>query len=330
MKRELTSEPDFIDCLPESNAEPSDAVNQDGFAIENLPGLFEAQAAIQFLIEPELPFGSVVAFTGDSASGKSTLATALARDAIIRDYPVLVLDRDNPPSILRDRGERLGLSDGPLLRVWHGGLSHEVPELSSPIVYQWVASCVPQPLVIVDSVIAFYKGDENSSADMRRFMAGPRRLAHLGACVILIHHDGKSETARYFRGSSDFKAAIDQGFHVANSSADSSRKLDRLHLRCFKSRYGFSGDLWYRYAGGCMVREDRPEVSERTLADQFRALLEQHPAISKKEFEDLATKEGLGRNRARAFLANGVQCQRIDFKQTGRNRQSYTLKCSPE
>ena len=103
-------------------------------------------------------------------------------------------------------------------------------------------------MIVIDTLVGFFEGaDENDAAAMRSFRDRElRRLADHGATIILIHHDGKSETARDFRGSSDFKAAVDQAFHVSNIGPDG--KLDRLTLRVFKSRFGYSGSLVYFYA----------------------------------------------------------------------------------
>jgi len=122
--------------------------------------------------------------------------------------------------------------------------------------------------------------------------------------VIVIHHDGKAEKARDFRGSSDFKASFDQAFHVSNMGSDS--KLDRIKLRCFKSRYGLTDCLIYLYDEGRIVRDDRRDAPARSVADQLTDLLRQHPGIATKKFGDLAVKLGLGRNQARDFLSNSV------------------------
>ncbi len=81
----------------------------------DLPSVRDCGAAeIEYLREPELPRGAVVALTGDSGSGKSTLVTAWARDVVV---PVLFLDRENPVSVFIDRLDRLGFEDCPRLRV---------------------------------------------------------------------------------------------------------------------------------------------------------------------------------------------------------------------
>ena len=138
---------------------------------------------------------------------------------------------------------------------------------------------------------------------MRSFMNGARHLADLGATVIVIHHDGKADSARDFRGSSDWKASVDQAFHVTNVTSDG--KLDRLNLRCYKSRYGFSGSLVYQYAGGRFVRDERADAPARTAADQLTDLLRQNPGLTLTAFEALAIKAGIPRSRTRNFLLGG-------------------------
>lgn len=290
--------------------------------IEDLPPVGESSEPIIYIREPEIAQGSVNGLTGDSGSGKSTLATAFVRDAIEKGVPCLILDRETPKPLAIDRKNRLGLADGPLLRWW-GGWVGDVPGPSSQIVLDWVSACAVKPLIVVDSAIAFIEGNENDAAVMRGFMHSARRLADLGAAVIVIHHDGKADSARDFRGSSDFKAAVDQAFHVSNLSQDG--KLDRLTLRCFKSRYGFTGSIIYHYADGFFVRDRRADAPAINSADQLTALLRQNPGIGTRQFEDEAAKQSIGRQRARDFLSNGVLSGVIRREDAGRNRFRHYL-----
>src|SRR5260370_24861246 len=73
--------------------------------------------SVRYLIEPELPEGAVVALTGDSESGKSSLATAWARELSARGSQALVLDRDNPLQVIRDRFDRLHIVEN-TIHVW--------------------------------------------------------------------------------------------------------------------------------------------------------------------------------------------------------------------
>lgn len=178
----------------------------------------------------------------------------------------------------------------------------------APAVAEWLKTCGSSPLIIVDSLSAFHGGDQNSAGEMRTFMDRCRQIANLGATVVIVHHDGKSETAKDYRGSSDFKAAIDCGFHVTNFGNDGL--LDKMVMRPFKMRMGSCGELVYFYAGGKFIRGDAAETRE-TVGEQLTALLRLNPGVGAKRFEDLAAECGLGRNRARTFLNDGVLSKAI-------------------
>ena len=312
-----------VEQLAETWGEPTPEVESRErriLRIEDLPPVPETLEPLSYLIEPVLPEGSIVGLTGDSGSGKSTVVTAWARDCIANSRPALILDRENPNGIVFKRMQHLKLANCPLLR-WAGGWNGDVPGLESAEVLEWVQACNPKPLVVVDSLAAFLAGDENSAGDMRNFMNHARRLADLGATVVIVHHSGKADTSRVFRGSSDFKASVDQVFLVTNSSTD--LKLDRLKLECCKSRYGFTGSVIYRYAGGKMLRDDQAAAPAPCAGDQLAALLFQNPRVTQSAFVELSAKAGLGRKQTRAFLKDGVVSGVID-KEQGRGGRSTT------
>ena len=74
--------------------------------------------------------------------------------------------------------------------------------------FEWVARCDPKPLIVVDSVIAFHPGAENDANETRQYMSQYRRLTAMGATPVLLHHVGKSETAKDYRGSSEVDGPI--------------------------------------------------------------------------------------------------------------------------
>jgi hypothetical protein len=295
-------------------------------SVEDVPPVGESTEPIDFIRKPELPKGAVIGLTGDSGSGKSTIATAWLRDAMRNGVPGLILDRESPRSIAIDRMERLGIVDSPLLRWW-GGWAGDVPSPTCQTIRSWVQACDVKPLIIVDSLIAFLEADENDAAQMRRFMNGLRKLADIGATAIVVHHDGKAETARDFRGSSDFKASLDQAFHVSNLGSDG--KLDRLNLRCFKSRYGFSGSLVYHYAGGRMVPNQSIDAPMKSMAEQLTEILRQNPGLTGEKFEKLAVSKGSTRQCARDFLANGVLAGTVHMERSA-NVHRYHLETENE
>ena len=281
---------------------------------------------IEYLRDPELPRGAVVTVTGDAGCGKSTLVTAWARDAWRnKGVPALILDRENPVSVIADRLERLGMEDGPGVRFWGGWLAEEAPVPDNRVILDWVRTSEPRPLVIVDSFSAFHGGDQNDASETRAFMHRCRRLADLGGTVIVIHHDGKAETSKDYRGSSDFKAAVDQAYHIASFGSDG--RLDKLVLRPYKSRIGAAGEITYSYAGGRFVRGDIGEARQ-TVSEQLTAILRTNPGITARKFDDLVNGRGLG--RARTFLSEGVLSGSIR-RETGPGKaKRYYLAVSDE
>ncbi|MDP8989138.1 MAG: hypothetical protein M3N41_03535, partial [Acidobacteriota bacterium] len=121
----------------------------------------------------------------------------------------------------------------------------------------------------------------------------------------------------------DFKAAVDQAFHVTNISRDG--KLDRLSLRCFKSRYGFCGSLVYLYSGGQFTRDEREDAPARTAADQLTEILRTNPGIGSRELDAVATKRGLTRSQTREFINNGVLAGVIRRETGAKNRVRHYL-----
>lgn len=184
-----------------------------------------ASQPIEFAVDQLIALGTVTAITGESGGGKSTFISAICgsidRGApfaglATKRLPILVLDRENPASVVLERFERLGIQDGENYKVWGGWAPEEAPAPFSPMVVDWVSTCNPKPLIVIDSFISFHPGDENDAAETRQFMQGFRKLADMGATVIFTHHTGKSETSKDYRGSSDIKASVDVGYNLSN------------------------------------------------------------------------------------------------------------------
>jgi hypothetical protein len=271
--------------------------------------------ATRWLLNDVLPEGGFVLLAGASGSGKSTLATAFQRDVFAKGVHVLVLDRENPQDVAVDRADRVGLADGPLLQ-YAGGWLGEVPDLDDPDLIEWIKAQESKPLIVIDSMIAFLPGDENSATDVRKFMDKLRALSNLGATVLLIHHDGKGESTKDYRGSSDIKGAVDVAFNVSNNVKDGH--LDVLTSRCFKSRYGFVGEIIYRYNGGKLTRDDSARGKAQAGNDKLRDILRQCQPATKTAFEDLAGKSRVTRAAVRQFVDLGLEDRSIATTPPGR------------
>jgi hypothetical protein len=279
--------------------------------IEDLESIFGDRTPTKYLIEPEVPERALVILVGTSEAGKTTLACAWARDLLVRGHSVLIIDRDkNPRERIRDRMARLGINidSGPLY-VWDSEQSEQPPQPDDPRIVEWVKRRYEEdeksPLIIADSLIGFFDGDEdeNNSQDMRRHLNRSRVLNYAGATVVELHHANREGKPR---GSSDLEPAIDQAFFVSNRDRSGGRLLDVITLKYVKSRYGHSGSLMYFYQRGTMVRDERPQVHERIESEKLTSILRTNPGITATKFEALAAaKDGITREVARRFLGNG-------------------------
>jgi hypothetical protein len=233
---------------------------------------------------------------------------------------VLILDKENPLPIVVQRFERLGIEDSDTFKIWGGWLDDGPPSPCSPIVLDWVRSCEVKPLIVVDSVVSFHPGNENDAAETRAFMQGLRRLADLGATVIFLHHSGKSDSSKDYRGSSDYKAAVDSAYHLANLG-DTTR-LEVLRLRAFKTRLASAAELCFRYQDGAFSLDCRGSTA--SAYDVLVTLLVQNPGVTASEFENLAFGRGHARDKARNFLSGGANSGTITFKTGPHNRKLHT------
>jgi RecA-family ATPase len=332
MTREIVGQSD-VEALAEQWAVPVESTDSAGPPrIRSIAEItsFRTYAAqnIDWIVDGIIAAGTVTLMSGESGSGKSTVTSAICsaveRGApfaglVTQRRPVLILDRENPLPIVVDRFNRLGIDDSPNFRYWGGWLPEEAPSPNSPIISEWVRDCESKPLIVVDSLVGFNAGDENSASETRAYMQGFRRLADKGATVIVLHHSGKADTARDYRGSSDIKASIDIGYHLANLGDPS--KLDTLRLRPFKSRFSVQ-EIILRYEGGQFRRDVRaPSVS---VADALRDLLIANPRVGVQQFEELASQKDIARSRSRKFLADRIAQKTISVEKLPRNGRAHT------
>ena len=141
----------------------------------------------------------------------------------------------------------------------------------------------------------------------------------MGATLIILHHIGKSETARDYRGSSDIKASIDVGYKLTNLVGGA--RLSTLEMRPFKQRFSVAPLLHLRYDDG-IFSTDQCDV-RKSVKELLVDLLREHPGITKAEFETLAGERGLGRNRGRNFIDDGIKGKTIRMETGGKNKTCH-------
>lgn len=272
----------------------------------SIPSVFDFDAKqIEFAVESLIACGAITLITGDSGSGKTTFITLLAY-CIANDLDflgfktsnrfVLYLDKENSTPVIQERMKRLGIRDG-------GGFKYlglhldNFPPLA--MIEQWVASCEPKPVIFIDSFLAFYDGKENASEDVRRFFKTFDGLKKLGAAIVILHHTGKGESTKEFRGSSDIKAAIDVGLVLNNAGGT---RLTNLTLSAFKARFQVTDNIAFRYCNGWF----QVEAQEQHASEVLSQILFDNGPMTKSALEQEALAKGVKRNVVRSFIERSV------------------------
>jgi AAA domain-containing protein len=317
-----------IDAL---NWDIKDPSGQTGTAMNvvDVPSIFTfKETGIQWAVDGFIAMSAVTMISGDPGLLKTTLATAIGRavahgsefaGAPTSQREVLQLDRENSLAVTQDRFRRLRIIDGEGFRIW-GGWVGDVPSAGSGTILEYAAAANPKPLIIEDSLIASLNGNENDAAVIRAYMGSHRKLAELGCAVLILHHAGKADSARKYRGSSDILAAVDVAYEV-EGLGDPTR-LDRLRLKAFKSRFATRQAITLGFDGRVFFPDEPPSLITKSNTERLKELLIANPGIKADDFSKLAVRENLGRDPAREFLD---QCKRLGSVQVtpGKNNAQF-------
>jgi hypothetical protein len=210
--------------------------------LSQIPSVFSLESKLEWRVENMIAQGSVTLICAESGTGKTWLGYFLAGCVAngvsilghaVRNCPVLYLDGENPLYVAKQRFSDLGIEDSPALKIWGGwNLSPPVGP-HDPLVVEFARE--QKGLIVYDSLIEFHTGSEQSSTETRAFMRLFRALANLGATVVILHHTGKAENSKQYRGSSDIKAAVDTAYLLTKDGPDPA-ELGKLSMNCFKAR----------------------------------------------------------------------------------------------
>jgi len=277
--------------------------------IDQLPSVWSIDVQPQgWLVDGLIPSEAITLVTGASGIGKSMVTLAMAGSVVwganflgrrCLQRPVLFLDRENPLSVVRDRLDLFGIQAHRDLRYWGMWVGTEPPDPGGTLVQEFAHD---KPLIVVDSLVAFHGGSEQDATETRNFMQPLRRLAAAGATVIVLHHTGKGETTKDYRGSSDIKAAVDAAFVV--EPGEGSSGIDRLTLRNFKMRCAEPpARLSLEFRDG-RFEAGTDQFIQKTLEgrDRLRATVAGAAGIGRTALVKALTDSGIARARARELV----------------------------
>ncbi|MGA7238577.1 MAG: DnaB-like helicase N-terminal domain-containing protein [Bryobacteraceae bacterium] len=279
------------------------------FSYQDVPSVWDYESEVSYIIPDLVPEGGITLITGDSGSGKTILVTAMA-GAIVsggcflnraaKQRKVLYLDRENPLALAKQHLFDLHIRRTPDLIMW-GGWCDQPPDGPASVSLLEFARA-EKPVLIFDSLIAFHNGDEQDASETRRYLQYFRNLAAAGASIIVLHHTGKGENAKQYRGSTDIKASVDMAW-LLEKLGDPAGLLSELRLVPFKNRIGTCNTMQLSFRDGEFKTDQRPE-SNREI---FERIVRLHPNATGTAIQQLGMAAGLAKHRIAEFLLDGVE-----------------------
>lgn len=182
----------------------------------------------EYIVDKYLERDNLVVVFGDPATAKSfvgvNMACCVGSETPFHGHPVL----SGPVVYIAGEGQ-----SGIARRFMAWGLRHGIDYRTLPVFVSMVPAAMcdeegallvldaikdmdPKPVLVIFDTLArnFGPGDENSTADMGRFIGNADRIrAICGAAVLIIHHSGHGDKTRA-RGAMALKAGVDAEYHL--------------------------------------------------------------------------------------------------------------------
>lgn len=132
-----------------------------------------------------------------------------------------------------------------------------------------------------------------------------RRLANLGATVLILHNAGKTKGSKQYRGSSDIKAAVDTAYFVEGEPH--AGKIHRLTLENFKSRFapGQNFAMEFQAGLGFIPLGTPKKVNPPSPCEVVEAIVRQNPRLNGTEVKKLAKPHGISKHKVDECLNRG-------------------------
>lgn len=290
--------------------------------------------SIQLLEVPEREYvvpgviarSTITLWTGECGSGKSFLllkmAVAVASGGEFlgrrcKQTPVLYLDFENPPFVIKERLTLMADSAISDLHVWGTWLEQQPPQAGNELLLTIAKS--ERPLIIIDPLRYFHGAEENDSTAMAGVMQQLKFCAAAGCPVIISHHPAKSEGSKG-RGSSVIRDHSDVAL-THSQNADTGL----ITLSFNKNRPGLdlkSITIRPDYEEGLFQLTDSPEFSRRNDdLGKIGELIRQNPGLSQNALHKTA---GMKKTRFIGLLKEGKNTLWSEVKE-GQSLKYYPL-----
>ena len=284
--------------------------------LSQLPSVWALEARLVWSVKEMIAQGSVTLICAESGTGKTWLGYYLAGCVAhglpviglqSRQSKVLYVDGENPLYVVKQRLVDLGIQETKNLMIWGGWALAPPPNPNSPLVVEFARQS--RGLIIYDSLIEFHTGSEQSSTETRAFMRQFRTLANLGATVVILHHTGKADTARQYRGSSDIKAVVDTAYLLTKDSEE-PEQLGKLSLSCFKGRLMPGRNFAFEFHKGEGFVPCGRAPSRKSLLEVATEVVRLQPGMSQAAIVRNLRERGFAKGEIERCLKNGTFKQR--------------------
>ncbi len=286
----------------------------------NIGSIWDKESHVTYAVSGIIPAAAVTLLTGDSGQGKSLFSTAVAgamawgKDFLgepMEQRRVVYLDREQPLSVIKQHIFDLRIDRTDQLVYWDS--SEPVPPdgPAAPSLIELAEK--EKACFIFDPLVAFFHGSEQDANQTREVMSHFRNLANAGGTVIILHHSGKGESSKLYRGSSDIKAAVDVAWMV-EKVGDATGLVSEMNLTPFKNRLGESKKIRLMFDGHEFSLSDKPPNYQEKLDDIIRL----NPGLSGAKLTKLGMDAGIPKNKIEWLLAQGLESNRYFTREGGK------------
>ena len=289
---------------------------------------------IDWIVDGVLESSATAMIYGDSGIGKTFLSMHLAYcigagkswfNHKCQQCRVLYLDGENGTGLLHNRSKLIDVA-GEADITYFPFPDLALDDSGQRLLIELIDS-TDADAVMIDPLMTFMKGDENSIQDIRPQIRGLREIAESQDCALaLIHHENRSGG---YRGSSGFKDLVTLQLHIKKSKTKVdgfTHVLDAIPKKQRQSTLGRFTLAWKvvdgRFKAGCIAgMEDGP------VQKIVEACAKVHSESGKWPGKDELIKakdiHGLSQNAARKALTSALQEDRITEHVGAHNKHEY-------
>lgn len=273
---------------------------------------------------------------GPRNGGKSTTAQTLELSAAMQGVKVLHLDRENSPTLGRDRLESaiaaVDSFDKDTLREFYD--ARHWPHFSLSWKPEDYADTIEQEgyrVVCYDSVRELLKqlglssNSEDDWSELYQLLGTP--LIERGITPIFLDNTGNSDKAtRRPRGSSAKLDAVPQGFRVWSIEMFSPEITGRIGIECVRSRYGDEDRLWTMTIGGGHW-ELPTEAADRTqVATSWDSIMDTLDGADPMTYPELAKATGLSQGHVERLVRGNLRSEEPEVSKGGGRGEPATVR----